>query len=302
MKHQSYYSTVKRVLIIVLILNVSVALAKMIYGGMTNSLSMVSDGFHSLFDGTSNVIGIIGITIASRPPDKVHTYGHEKFETFSSLAIAFLLFITCFEILQSALGRFYNPEIPDITIISFLVMGITLVINLAVSQYEKNQGIRLGSSILEADSKHTRSDVYVSTAVILGFIAINIGFSIVDPIIAVIIAILIAKMGIDIIKHSSSVLLDSAPLDENTIRNIVLSVPKVKDSHKIRSRGLPAHIYIDLHVTLDACNSVDEAHEIAHLVEDELKSSIPEVEDVVVHIDPCGEENAPPRKRIKYSD
>ncbi|HEY0196677.1 MAG TPA: cation diffusion facilitator family transporter, partial [Methanobacterium sp.] len=88
----------------VLFLNFAVALAKIIYGYWTNSLSIISDGFHSLFDGASNVIGIIGITIASRPPDKMHTYGHEKFETFASLGIAFLLFITCFEILQSAIG------------------------------------------------------------------------------------------------------------------------------------------------------------------------------------------------------
>ncbi|MCE5215169.1 MAG: cation diffusion facilitator family transporter, partial [Methanobacterium sp.] len=128
MNQKSYYSSVKRVLIIVLALNIAVALSKMIYGWLTNSLSMVSDGFHSLFDGTSNIIGIIGIIIASRPPDQVHPYGHEKFETFASLGIAFLLFITCFEILQSAIGRFFNPETPDITMISFLIMGITLVI------------------------------------------------------------------------------------------------------------------------------------------------------------------------------
>jgi len=291
MINQSYYSSVKRILLIVLILNVAVALAKMIYGWMTNSLSMVSDGFHSLFDGTSNVIGIIGITLASRPPDKAHPYGHEKFETFASLGIAFLLFITCFEILQSALGRFYNPQTPDITLMSFLVMGITLLINLIVSQYEKNQGMRLGSSILVADSKHTRSDVYVSVAVILGFIAIKMGFGVVDPIIAIIIAILIARMGIKIIKSSSTVLLDSAPLDAETIRKIVVSVPKVKDSHKIRSRGPASHIYVDLHVILESCSSMDEAHEIAHLVEGKLKSSIPGIEDVVVHVDPCEKDN-----------
>jgi cation diffusion facilitator family transporter len=287
MNHQSYYKNVKRVLIIVLVLNIAVALSKMAYGWLTNSLSMVSDGFHSLFDGTSNVIGIIGIMIASRPPDKIHPYGHDKFETFASLGIAFLLFITCFEILQSAVLRFYNPQIPDITLVSFLIMGITILINIIVSQYERNQGKRLGSSILIADSIHTRSDVYVSIAVIIGFIAIQMGFTIADPIIAIIIAVLIAKMGIEIIKSSSSVLLDSAPLDENTIRDIVLSVPKVKESHKIRSRGLPSHIYVDLHVIPKSCYSVSEAHRIAHDVENKLKSSIPEIEDVVVHMDPC---------------
>ncbi|MCE5213102.1 MAG: cation diffusion facilitator family transporter, partial [Methanobacterium sp.] len=158
-------------------------------------------------------------------------------------------------------------------------------------QYEMKQGEKLGSSILVADSKHTRSDVYVSIAVIIGFIAIKMGYNIVDPIIAVIIAVLIAKMGIEIIKSSSSVLLDSAPLDENIIRDVVDSVPMVRNSHKIRSRGMPAHIFVDLHVTLESCASVEKAHEVAHLVEDELKSTIPEIEDVVVHIDPCEDNN-----------
>lgn len=287
MNSESYYKSVKLILIIVLVLNVAVALAKIIYGYLTNSLSMISDGFHSLFDGASNVIGIIGIAIASRPPDKIHTYGHEKFETFAALGIAFLLFITGFEILQSAVGRFYNPEIPNITFLSFIIMGITLFINLAVSLYEKKQGQKLGSSILISDSKHTLSDVYVSIAVILGFIVIQMGFDIIDPIISIIIAVLIAKMGIEIIKNSSSVLLDSAPLDEDTIRNIVVLVPKVKEAHKIRSRGPPSHIYVDLHVVMESCNSFNEAHEISHMVENKLKSSIPEIEDVVVHIDPC---------------
>lgn len=290
MNHDYYYSSVKRVLIIILALNIGVALAKMIYGWMTNSLSMVSDGFHSLFDGTSNVIGIIGIVIASRPPDKVHPYGHEKFETFASLGIAFLLFITCFEILQSAVDRFFNPTSPDITLISFLVMGVTLLINLAVSYYENNKGKKMGSSILIADSKHTQSDVYVSIAVILGFIFIKMGYNIVDPVIAIIIAILIAKMGIEIIKSSSTVLLDSAPLDAETIRKVVCDIDKVKDCHKIRSRGMASHIYIDLHITLEFCSSMDEAHELSHLVENKLKSSFPGVEDVVVHVEPCEED------------
>lgn len=285
MNDQSYYSAVKKILAIVLVLNLGVALVKIIYGYWTDSLSIISDGFHSLFDGTSNVIGIIGITIASRPPDKEHTYGHEKFETFASLGIAFLLFITCFEILQSAAGRIYSPEIPDITIFSFLIMGVTLIINLIVSWYENKQGEKLRSSILIADAKHTRSDVYVSLAVILGFIAIQMGFTIVDPIIAVIIAILIAKMGIDIIKSSSSILLDSAPLDEETIRSIVCKVPEVKECHKIRSRGSPSHIYVDLHLTLESSSTLSEAHEISHVVENKLKSAIPEIEDVVVHME-----------------
>lgn len=289
--NRSYFSNVKRILIVVLFFNFAVALVKIIYGYWTNSLSLISDGFHSLFDGTSNVIGIIGITLASRPPDKIHTYGHEKFETFASLGIAILLFITGFEILQSAVVRFFNPEVPEITVMSFIIMGITIIVNLIVSRYENSQGEKLKSNILISDAKHTLSDVYVSVTVILGFIAIQMGFSFIDPIIAIVIAILIAKMAIDIIKSSSTILLDSTPIDEEKIKTIVNSVPEIKECHRIRSRGMPAHIYVDFHIVIESCYSFNKAHEISHKVERKLKSCIPEIDDVVVHIDPCEDDD-----------
>ncbi|MDP3066587.1 MAG: cation diffusion facilitator family transporter [Methanobacteriaceae archaeon] len=286
MMDQSYYSTVQRILLIILALNLAVAFAKLIYGWSTNSLSMVSDGFHSLFDGTSNVIGIIGIMIASRPPDLTHPYGHSKFETFASIGIALLLFITCFEIFQSAIGRFFNPAAPDITIFSFLIMGVTIAVNLTVSRYEHRKGKELDSSILIADSMHTRSDVYASLMVIVGFILIKMGFGIADPLISIFISILIARMGLEIIKSSSDVLLDRAPLDDELIKKIVCSVEGVRECHKVRSRGEDTQIYVDLHLTLNVGDSLNEAHLIAHEVENKLKNSIPGIKDVVIHMDP----------------
>jgi cation diffusion facilitator family transporter len=269
----------------------AVSLVKLGYGWYTNSLSIVSDGFHSMFDGISNIVGIVGIIIASRPPDTEHPYGHGKFETLASLGIAVLLFITCFEIFQSAIDRFFNPSAPDITTISFIVMGITILINIGVSWYEYRQGKKLGSSILIADSFHTRSDIYASIAVIIGFIAIKLGYVMADPIIALLIALLIARTGIKIIISGSQILMDKAPLDEEVIRKIVISVENVDDCHKIRTRGPSSSIYVDLHIVLESCLSLDEAHDISHQVEDKLKNSIQGIEDVTVHVDPCDDNN-----------
>lgn len=169
MDERKYYSTVKRILIVILILNIAVAIAKGLYGAYTNSLSMISDGFHSLFDSASNVIGIVGIMIASRPPDAEHPYGYNKVETFASIGVAILLFITCFEIAQSAIGRFFVAETPEITTLSFLIMGVTIAINIGVSWYEYRKGGEIGSNILISDSLHTKSDIYASIAVVLGF-------------------------------------------------------------------------------------------------------------------------------------
>jgi cation diffusion facilitator family transporter len=263
-----------------------VALAKVLYGYYSNSLSMLTDGFHSFFDGASNVVGIIGITLASRPADKEHRYGHWKIETFSSIIIAVLLFLVCLEIVQSAIGRFFNPSTPEITAISFLVMGATILINLGVSWYEYKKGRELDSKILVADSMHTRSDIYASIAVIFGFFAIIAGYVWVDTVIALAIAILIAKTGIDIIKESSEVLLDKSIIGDEIIENIVKSVPSVIECHRIRTRGKKSQTYIDLHITVDPTFSIEEAHKTGEKVEEELKKSLPGVEEVLIHIEP----------------
>ncbi len=289
MDKNKYYQKVKNILIFILFLNIAVSLIKLAYGWYTNSLSITSDGFHSMFDGVSNVVGIVGIMIAARPPDSEHPYGHGKFETLASMGIAVLLFFTCFEIFQSAIDRFFHPSAPDITTISFLVMGLTIAVNIAVSWYENWQGKKLGSNILIADSLHTRSDIYSSIAVILGFIMIKLGYVVADPIIAILISLLIARTGIKIIISSSEILMDKAPIDNEYIRELVNSVENVKDCHKIRTRGPVSSIYVDLHIVLESCFSLKEAHDIAHNVENKLKDSVQGIEDVTVHVDPCEE-------------
>lgn len=132
---------------------------------------------------------------------------------------------------------------------------------------------------------HTRSDIYASLAVILGFFAIQAGYILADPIIAILVAILIIKTGIDIIRESSNVLLDKALIDEETIKKIAKRVNGVYDVHKVRTRGVPSQIYVDLHIAVQNSLSIDEAHDVAHDVENELKRSLPNIEDVVVHLE-----------------
>jgi cation diffusion facilitator family transporter len=282
----AYYFTVRRILIIIFVLNIAVALAKGIYGLLTNSLSMTADGLHSLFDSASNIVGIIGIALASRPPDKEHPYGHSKFETFASIGIAVLLFATCIQILGATINRFLNPAVPEITVLSFAIMGVTLVVNIGISAYEYIIGRRLKSSILVADSMHTRSDVYASIGVIVGFFAVKMGYPLADPIIALIITGLIILTGLEIMKDSSGVLLDKALIEESAIRRIAESVDGVCNCHRVRTHGTLGEIYIDLHIGVDPALSIDEAHKVGMAVEGRIKGSIEGVKDVVVHMEP----------------
>ncbi len=284
----AYYDAVRRILIYIFVLNITVALLKGAYGLLTNSLSMSADGLHSLFDSTSNIIGLVGIAIASRPPDKEHPYGYAKFETFASIGIAVLLFASCFQLILASVGRFQNPPVPEVTELSFGIVGLTLVVNIGVSAYEYILGKRLKSSILVADSMHTRSDIYASIGVILGLIAIKMGYPLADPVIALLICGLIILTGLEIIKDSSGVLLDKAPIEESAIFDLAKSVNGVCTCHRVRTRGMSGEIYVDLHIGVDSSLSIEAAHKVAEDVDRMIKSKIVGVKDVVVHLEPQG--------------
>ena len=281
------FNKVRKILIIILLLNLFVAISKIAYGLISSTLSMQADGYHSLFDGVSNIIGIIGIQIASKPPDKNHPYGHQKYETMASIAIATLLLFVGFEILQSSIDRFTTGAQPDVTSMSFIVMVTTIGINLLVTTYEHRKGVQLNSEILIADSMHTKSDIYVSLSVILGLIAAKAGYPIIDPLIALVIAIVIVRAGILIIRQSSYTLCDVSRIDDEAICCIVEAMEGVIECHRIRTRGGANDIHIDLHVKVHPDMHTDKAHALAHDVEKQLKDNFDGVTDVVVHIEPA---------------
>jgi len=281
------YRKIKNIMLLVLFLNLAVSFAKIIYGMSTNTLSMQSDGYHSLFDGVSNIVGLIGIQAASKPPDAEHPYGHRKFETMASVFIAVLLMFAGFNIVNSALGRFGSEIIPEVTTFSFLVMIGTMAINYMVTTYEHRNGVKLQSEVLIADSMHTRSDIYVSLSVILGLIAIKAGFPVLDPIIAIIISGIIIYTGIKLIMTSSSVLCDTSQINAQEIHNVVCEVEGVIGCHNIRSRGSAGHIYIDLHVEVHPTMPTLMSHDIADTVEFRLKQHFDGVQDVIIHIEPA---------------
>jgi cation diffusion facilitator family transporter len=280
---------VRNVLYYTLILNIIVAVVKIVYGYSINSISMLSDGFHSFFDGTSNIIGLIGIWIASQPPDRNHPYGHRKFETLSTIAIAVLIFIAGYEILKRAYLRINIQQDIDVTITSFIIMAFTLTVNTAVMRYETRKSKELKSEFLLADAMHTKTDIFVSLSVIISLIAAKAGYSVIDTITAIIITFLIARMGFSILKGATNVLTDAACIDPDAICKVVQKVTGVKGCHEIRTRGKEGAINIDLHVLVDPKTTTKDSHDLAHSVEDAIKREFPSIVDVVIHIEPYRE-------------
>lgn len=282
------YKEIKWILIWLMLANIVVTVAKAVVGYLTGSLGMVADAFHSLTDSANNVIGLVAIGMAGRPPDKDHPYGHAKYETLATVAVSALLLFAAYNIVKGAIDRFQHPASPEVNVFSFAVMFVTIAINIAVATYEFRAGKRLNSDFLIADSLHTRSDIFVSLSVIVTLGFIRLGYPIVDPIISLLIGAFIAKAGFDIIKRSSSALTDKAVLDPDGIWQVVLAIPGVKGCHSIRTRGTTDLVYVDLHVEVDPAMPTAEAHDLATNVEERVINQVPGVVDVVVHIEPFG--------------
>ncbi|MFQ5681480.1 MAG: cation diffusion facilitator family transporter [Candidatus Omnitrophota bacterium] len=277
---------IRRILVYVLFLNWLVALVKLILGYAIDSNSIVADGYHSFSDGTSNIIGLLGIWFAFRPRDKSHPYGHKKYETFASLGIGFLLFVLAFQIIKASIYRFSHLVAPDVGLYSLVVIFGTVIINALVMTYEYRAGKALNSDILVSDSRHTRSDILVSFSVIAALIAVRAGWPLFDPLAALLISGLIAHTGYEILKDGSSVLCDSAVIDTKKIAGLVMGVSGVSSVHNIRTRGRCDDVYVDLHVLVPADMPIHRAHSLSYKIERRIKEEIEGVSDVIVHMEP----------------
>jgi cation diffusion facilitator family transporter len=282
-----HYSQVQKVLWLVLGLNWAVAIAKMVYGFVSDSSSVTADGFHSLADGTSNIIGIIGVRFCSKPVDKDHPYGHRKYETLFALGIAAMLLMVAFSLAKAGVSRIAHPITPQIGIPGFIVMIATLAVNTVVMLYEHRRGKELMSDILVVDSMHTRADIFTSISVIIALIGVKLGFPILDPVITLVISLFITWSAFEIIRQESRILCDAVAIDNPAvIEKIALGVKGVKGCHKIRSRGRLDDIHIDLHVQVSGNMSLQESHDLSHRIQQEIMTALPHVTDVLVHLEP----------------
>ena len=276
-----------RVLLRVLLLNLTVAFAKIAFGYASGAISILSDGFHSLTDASSNVVGLVGVRAASQPPDEDHPYGHRKYETVAAASITGFLLLVVLEILRNAFNHFTGRSgEPEISGVGFVVMIATVIINIAVVRYESAEGQRLGSEVLLADAMQTRGDIWTSFAVILALVGARLGLPILDPIAAVAVAGFIGYAGFQIARSTARILSDRIVISEADLEGVVLGVPGVIGCHQIRTRGSVDHVFLDLHVWLPPDMPLREAHDLSHVVKDRLIARYPQIVDAIIHIEP----------------
>jgi cation diffusion facilitator family transporter len=273
---------------VVLALNLAVAGAKLGYGFFSGSVAMSADGFHSLLDGFANVVGIIGIVVAARPPDREHHFGHERYETLASMAIGALMAVGVLEIVQSAIGRWQAGATPQVTRISFAVMLGTMAVNAGVTLWERRAAGRLRSNLLAADARHTGSDVLVSAAVILGLIGERIGLRGADAAVSLVVAGMVALTAWGILREASLVLTDAATdVEARPLLVAILAAPGAITAHNLRVRSSGGRNWVEVHVTVDPELTVKQAHEVATEVESAIRNQVGPETRAIVHVEPA---------------
>ena len=165
-------------------------------------------------------------------------------------------------------------------------MAATLVVNVFVVSYEQREGRRLRSEVLLADAKHTRSDVLTSGAVLGALLGVWLGYPLLDPAAALLVAGFIGHACWSIAQEASRILSDETVIDEEDVRAVVQSVPRVLGCEKIRTRGSSDYAFLDLHLWLEGATTLDSAHATSHVVKDKLMAKFPQLADVVIHIEP----------------
>ena len=277
---------IRRVLVATFIANVAVVVAKVVAGLAANSLSVLADATHSSVDAWNNVMALALASVAAKGPDEEHPYGHAKFETLGALAIVAFLSITVYELTGSAFARLFGSG--ETAIATPFVAGVMLlsaIVSYFVARYEENCGRRYQSEILLADAAHTKSDVFASLGVLVGIGLVALGYPRADAVFTLLVAVVIARAGWRILKHTIPILVDQRAVAEATIRDITVATPGVINCFSVRSRGRAGDIFAELTITVRPTLNVEEAHLIADAVEHRVATAVG-AREVVVHVEP----------------
>jgi cation diffusion facilitator family transporter len=267
---------------------------KVVVGLLTNSISIVAQAADSLLDLFAGIITLSAIRFAAKPADAEHQYGHGKAEDIAAVGQAILIFVAGGLIIYSAIDRIvtknYVVEQPEAGI---AVMAVSVVVSIFLSRHLLRVSRRTGSIALEANARNIATDVYSTSAVLAGLAILRFtGLNIIDPILAIAVAVYILKVAVDTIRKPISGLLDEKlpPSQEAVIEESLRRHSReVSGYHALRTRRSGSQSYIDLHLVIAGDISLDQAHQICDQVETEIQSALREA-SVTIHAEPCDNE------------
>ncbi|HRD69991.1 MAG TPA: cation diffusion facilitator family transporter [Legionella sp.] len=291
MKHDRYWQA-KKVTLIGAVVNALLGIVKLVGGFLFHSHALVADGVHSFSDLITDVMVLFASKYGSLDADDTHPYGHQRIETAATLLLALLLILAGFGIAWDAFDELIHATstVPDW--LSVPVICISIVANEILFHYTRHIGNKINSQLIIANAWHHRSDAASSIIVLLGLIGSLSGYVYLDALAAIIVGLMIIKMGWDYGWNSVKELVDTAVNPEllAQIEEVISSINGVQKIHQLRSRFMGSDVLIDVHILVSPKISVSEGHYIAQHVHHALVEQIDSVKDVIVHVDPEDDE------------
>lgn len=260
---------------------------KLIIGFLTGSLGILSEALHSALDLVAAVITFFAVKFSDTPPDEDHNFGHGKIENYSALIETLLLVITCGWIIYEAVRRLVTHEVKiEVTVWSFIVIVTSIIIDYSRSRALYKVAKKHDSQALEADALHFSTDIWSSSVVLIGLIGVSFNFHYADPIAALIVAMIVLSVSYRLGKRSFDALVDRAPKGlHERVEEIVREIIEVKQFHDIKVRESGPNKFVDLNIHVDKNMTINQAHEISHMVEEAISGKIKNVK-VMVHAEP----------------
>jgi len=271
---------------------IGLILLKMAVGAITGSLSILAQAVDSFLDLFAVAITFLAIRIATKPADEEHPFGHGKSENIAAIAQAILIFLASGAIIYSAVRRMQAGAALELTEASIGVMLVSIIASIFLSRHLLKVSRATDSLALQANAHNIAADVYSAGAVLVGLLVVRLtGLSIIDPILALLVALFILKVAYDVLKNSFGGLVD-VKLPEAEEDNIKLAITEhigeVVDFHALRTRKAGSQRYIDLHLVMPKNTSVEEAHQMCDHLEQDIRNRLPRA-DVTIHVEPCDE-------------
>lgn len=297
----SRYREVRKVTLIGSVIDLLLGVAKILVGWLAYSQALIADGLHSLSDLATDFMVLYAAKHSHREADEDHPYGHGRIETLATVGLGGALIAVALGIGYDAVRRLNEPELLlNPGMVALGVAFISVISKEMIYQYTRNAARRLRSNLLMANAWHSRSDAISSIVVIIGVAGAMMGHAYLDSVAAIAVAVMIAKIGFDLVRDSSKELIDTAlePAVTDTIRKEVFNVDGVRALHMLRSRRSGGAALVDLHLQVDPCISVSEGHQIGDTVRRHLLDRVEEVTDVTVHVDPENDEQVSPCDRL----
>lgn len=296
------YRIVRKVTLVGAVVDLALGVVKLSVGWTAHSQALIADGVHSLSDLSTDLLIVYAAKHSHREADADHPYGHGRIETVATMVLAGALVLVGIGISYDAVHRLFHPERllrPELA--ALVVAAFSVVSKELVYRYTIHHARQLRSAMLRANAWHSRSDAFSSVAVIVGVVGTMAGLTYVDAIAAIVVAVMVSKIGWNLGWSSLRELVDTGlePEQLADVKQTILSVDGVKTTHLLRTRQMGGRTLVDVHLLLDdPMLSVSEGHQISETVRASLLRSDDDIMDVTVHIDPEDDEHSIPNRHL----